>query len=54
MRYYGVEAVMRATITGEMLMRSAWTRPLMPAEVLRKLPVAMGDKDKKRLAAKAR
>jgi hypothetical protein len=54
MRYYGVEAVMRTTITGEMLMRSAWTRPLMPAEVLRKLPGAMGDKDKKRLGAKVR
>jgi len=54
MRYYGVEAVMRATITGEVLMRSAWTRPLMPAEVLRRLPSALGGEDKKRPGANAR
>jgi hypothetical protein len=54
MRHYGVEAVMRVTITGQALMRSAWTRPLMPVEVLRRLPGAPGEEDKERSGAGAR
>lgn len=38
--YYGVEPVMTVSISGEMLLLSDWTRPLMPPEVAAALPKA--------------